>query len=70
MRVITWIIYEVLADGNGDGPAGDGTYVYRFRNLKEARAFARTNTYLGGPIQKDQILKRKVPRQLAQRWGL
>ena len=31
-------IFEVLHDTNGDGPAGDGTVVARFRAKSEAEA--------------------------------
>lgn len=60
-------IWEVLYDGKGSGPAGDGTYIYRTRNEKDALKFAKANTAYGSPaVAKSAV----VPYRLAQRWGL
>ncbi len=60
-------VYEVLADGPGDGPACDGTFVSRFTDRANAERFAKASTCYGRPakVQEDD-----VPRRLAQRWGL
>lgn len=60
-------VWEVLADGPGEGPAGDGTFVRRFRSESEANQFASTATCYGRPAT---VLMDEVPRKLAQRWGL
>lgn len=61
-------VWEVLYDGPGAGPAGDGTYVERFRTAASANAFARGRTaYRRGSAI---VTKVSVPRRLAARWGL
>lgn len=63
-------VYEVLADGREDGPsgpAGDGTFVHRFRGKADAERFARGNTCYGKPAT---VIADDVPRSLARRWGL
>lgn len=62
-------VYAVLFDGSPDGPpgpAGDGTFIKRFRDHDAADRFAAENTCYGRPasVQADD-----VPRRLAQRWG-
>lgn len=59
-------VYVVIADGKGEGPACDGTFVHRFRSQKEADDFAGKSTHYGRPatVQVDE-----VPRSLAERWG-
>jgi hypothetical protein len=60
-------VWEVLADIDGDGPACDGTKVFRFRDEGEARAFAATATCYGRPATADST---RVPRRIAERWGM
>jgi hypothetical protein len=60
-------VYEVLADGEGQGPAGDGTYVRRFRTEAEALAFAKVSTCYGGKCRVQTCV---APRALARRWGI
>ena len=60
-------IFEVLHDTNGDGPAGDGTVVARFRAKSEAEAFADKSTCYGRQAKAEA---REVSRPLARRWGL
>lgn len=61
-------VFEVLADIAGDGPAADGTRVFRFRSEIEADAFARRNICYGRAckVQRED----NVPKRLAQRWGM
>jgi len=59
--------WEVLYDGPGAGPAGDGTYVDRFGSAALAKSFARGRTaYRRGPAI---VTKVSVPRRPAERWG-
>lgn len=60
-------VFEVLADGKGAGPAGDGTFVRRFRSQREAEQFASTATCYGQPAT---VTADEVSRKLAQRWGM
>ena len=60
-------VYEVLADGAGEGPAGDGTFVRRFRDKGDAERFASGATCYGQPTSVNAC---DAPRRLAQRWGL
>jgi len=60
-------VWEVLADGPGEGPAADGTFVHRFRSERDAKTFAATNTVYGRPCN---VNVDDVPRRLAQRWGV
>ena len=60
-------VWEVLADIDGEGPAGDGTAVRRFRTQRDADAFAATATCYGKPATVDY---HDAPRKLAQRWGM
>ena len=61
----TFRVYEVLADIDGDGPACDGTAVFRFRNEQTANGFAASSTCYGRPakVQFDD-----VPKRIFQRW--
>lgn len=60
-------IFEVLADGVGDGPACDGTHIHRFRKESEANNFAKGKTLYG---KNDVPVTRvEVPKRIAQRWG-
>ena len=60
-------VFEVLADIDGDGPACDGTRVFRFWNEKEANTFAARSTTYGRPakVQRED----NVSPRLAARWG-
>lgn len=61
-------VYEVLHDTDTDGgPAGDGTYIARFRDQLEAERFAAAHTSYGRPAK---AIAFDAPRHLAQRWGL
>lgn len=60
-------VYEVLADTDGEGPAGDGTKVFRFRRKRDADDFAKGATCWGVPATVSSV---DVPRRLAARWGL
>jgi hypothetical protein len=60
-------VYEVLHDGKGDGPAGDGTFIRRFRTQLDADEFARTATAYGQPAKVTSV---DAPRHVAQRWGM
>ncbi len=60
-------VYEVLYDGAGSGPAGDGTYIFRSKSKREADAFAKGNTTYGRPAKATLA---EVPKRLAERWGL
>ena len=60
-------VFEVLHDGAGDGPAGDGTYIYRSGNRRTAEAFAKENTCYGRPAT---VRETEASRRLAQRWGI
>lgn len=65
-------VFEVLFDGPEDGPsgpAGDGTFVARFRRgeKKAAEKFASENTAWGSPAK---VTETEVPRRTAERWGV
>lgn len=64
----TYTVFEVLADGAGDGPACDGTFIHRFRKEVDAQRFAARNTCYGRPatVQSSDGISRKT----MQRWGL
>lgn len=64
----TYTVYEVLADGPGDGPACDGTFVHRFRKLPDAQRFASANTCYQRPATVS--VNDGVSRRLMERWGL
>jgi hypothetical protein len=59
-------IYYVIADTDQQGPAGDGTVIFRFRRKADASAFAGKNTHYGHPCT---VKPDDVPRRLAERWG-
>lgn len=61
------LVFEVLHDTNGSGPACDGTMVARFKSRRDADRFAAGNTCYGRPAK---VLEASVPRALAQRWGV
>ena len=61
-------VFEVMVDGAGEGPAGDGTYIRRFRSQYDAVAFASGKTCYGRPAE--VIAVEGVSRQLAARWGV
>lgn len=60
-------VWEVLADTEREGPAGDGTEVFRFRSQREADAFAAKNTCWGRACTVSDV---EVPRATAARWGM
>lgn len=60
-------VYEVLADTDTLGPAGDGTVVFRFRTRREADTFAAKNTCYGRPCEVSDVI---VPVRTAARWGV
>lgn len=60
-------VWEVVYDGKGSGPAGDGTYIYRTKSEKEAKAFAKQNTAWGKPTEARMT---EAPANVAARWGL
>lgn len=62
-------VFEVLyyaGDDGPSGPAGDGTFVFRSRDRREAERFASGRTCYGKPAD---VMESRVPRSLAQRWG-
>jgi len=66
----TVTIFSTVVDGPegcSPGPAGDGTFVVRFRAEKDMKAYVKDKTYYGRPAQ---YHKEEVSRRLAQRWGL
>lgn len=58
-------VYEVLADGPGDGLMGDGTHVNRFRKLADANAFAATATCRS---EAATVEPREASATLLRRW--
>lgn len=60
-------VYEVLFDGEGAGPAGDGTHVARFTVQALANKFASENTAWGRPAKATAV---DAPVSLARRWGI
>lgn len=60
-------VWEVLADTEEEGPAGDGTVVFRFKAAKTAATFAAGSTCYGRPAKATLA---EVPRRLAARWGV
>jgi hypothetical protein len=64
----TYTVFEVLADGAGDGPACDGTFVHRFRKLADAQRFAARSTCYGKPATVSD--RPDVSRRLMERWGM
>ncbi len=66
-RTATVKVWEVLADTDGEGPAGDGTVVSRFRSERDANAFAARSTCWGRAATASMV---EVPRRIAARWGV
>jgi len=66
-RKTTVTVYTVLYDGEGQGPAGDGTHTYRSGDKRQAMSWASSHTCYGKPAQVDVS---QAPRRLAERWGL
>lgn len=60
-------VYEILVDGPGEGAAGDGTFIRRTRDQREANRIAASSTCYGRPATVSEV---DAPRHLAQRWGL
>ena len=65
----TVTVYEVLYDGTGPGPMGDGTFVARFgpKRKDAADAFAAAHTCYGRPAK---TMETAAPMRLAKRWGV
>jgi hypothetical protein len=59
-------VWEVVADTDGEGPAGDGTVVFRFGSEHEAEAFAARSTCYGRPAIAHAT---DAPKHVAARWG-
>jgi hypothetical protein len=59
-------VYTMLIDTNGEGPAGDGTVIVRFRNQKKALAYAAAHTCYGRPVK---VSEESVPARIASRWS-
>jgi len=69
MTTKTIRVYEVLyyaGDDGPSGPAGDGSFIERFRSKADAERFAAGRTYYGRPAKVESV---DAPRRLAQRWG-
>ena len=64
-KLVTY--WYVIADGEGAGPTGDGTYIYRFRDRGPAVEFAKRSTFYGLPANATQD---EVPQYQAKRWGI
>lgn len=60
-------VYEVLYDTAMPGPAGDGTQIRRFLELRKAETFAKLHTCYGSPAA---VGEAKVAQHIAKRWGL
>ncbi len=60
-------VWEVLYDTEGEGPAGDGTVIARFRAERDAKAFAARQTCYGNPARATST---DAPRHVAERWGM
>ena len=71
----TMRVYEVLYSVSDEsplshaGPAGDGTFIARFRSRQAAEQFAARHA---GPYgqEKATVDVTDAPRRIAQRWGL
>ena len=59
-------VWEVVADTDRPGPAGDGTVVFRFKSESEAKAFAARSTCYGHPAE---AIATDAPARIAARWG-
>jgi hypothetical protein len=64
----TRTVYTVLADGKGEGPAGDGTFTHRFWQIENAQAFADRSTCWGRPATVST--ETDVPARLIARWSI
>jgi hypothetical protein len=60
-------VWEVLAECAGEGPAGEGTKVFRFGSERAAKAFAAGASCYGRPAKVAMV---EVPSRLAARWGI
>ncbi len=60
-------VFTTIVDGKGSGPAGDGTFVARFRTRTAAEQFIAGRTYYGNAPTIDE---EDAPRRLAERWGV
>jgi hypothetical protein len=60
-------VWEVIYDGKGSGPSGDGTFIYRTRDQREAEAFAKQHTAWGRPTKAQMT---EAPKHIAERWGI
>jgi hypothetical protein len=60
-------LWWTMVDGPGEGPAGDGTRIVRFRAARAAESFARGRTCYGRPAT---VTEDEAPKRLMQRWGL
>jgi hypothetical protein len=63
------VVFEVLHDTDGEGPAGDGTVIARFRKQADADRFAKQSTCYGRAIS-TPVAGSSVPKRLAARWGV
>lgn len=61
-------VYVVLADGEGSGPAGDGTFTHRFWQKQNAQAFADQHTCWGQACVVSELVD--VPPRLLARWTI
>ena len=66
-------VFEIIVDGRPGGPAGpagDGTFIQRFRTQREALEYVSVfgATTYGRPTQVGEA--HMVPRRLMERWGL
>ena len=70
-RVYT--VFEVLYHVDDDhsmahgGPAGDGSFIARFRDEERARSFAARHEYCGQPCKVSRC--DNVPQRLVSRWS-
>lgn len=64
------VLYMLYGEDDPVGPAGDGSFIRRFRGseLAAAETFAAKHTYYGRPCKVDT--DDDVPLHLAQRWGV
>ena len=60
-------LYEVLADTDAAGPAGDGVQVFRFHDKRTAEDFAARSTSWGNPTKAIEV---NAPLRIARRWGM
>ena len=63
-------VYEVgyyAGDDGPSGPCGDGIFIARFRDRRDAERFATGKTMWAGPARVSEV---DAPVRLAQRWGV